>query len=494
MTIYDDLIFASGGGSTVKIYNSGMVVKAFEQVRSRRDGQVYVRMSEVPTNLTVTTDPALDIVNFSSDNQTDMVGTVKEFPDIAGDGILKTNGQVWLMAGNIISDPVTVNKFADANDKVLKRMGHYYKTYPATQTGLPSSELYAKDIVGDGNGNWLCFDTNRRLHRSTNDGITWVLVSTLALTESFFAANGTGTWWRADTDGNVYQSLDIGTTWTLIQRPVAAADTIAVNVFKFMDGKLYWMSNVSAARATSDTTPLTYGFTLPNTTNTSQAWTALTYPGNATAGVLYAGISGIVRDILAVDGYIVFVCTNAWTASHYFTGFFNPTTGITTFKYYSGTFYANAFSDIIYDGYKFWIHAYGDDGYNYYYSVATFTKDKFLSSRVVNDAGLSTYNELSFNRDFKATGDAWRSRIFYKYGSYMKMSADCTVKSNGTIPQTPKFADGSTALSTTYAHGMAGDTIIGIDHAGTVGRWTPYIGLVDGAYPRVGTATYLRIA
>ena len=134
MTIYDDLIFASGGGSTVKIYNSGMVVKAFEQVRSRRDGQVYVRMSEVPTNLTVTTDPALDIVNFSSNNQTDMVGTVKEFPDISGDGILKTNGQVWLMAGNIISDPVTVNKFADANDKVLKRMGHYYKTYPATQT------------------------------------------------------------------------------------------------------------------------------------------------------------------------------------------------------------------------------------------------------------------------------------------------------------------------------------------------------------------------
>ena len=101
---------------------------------------------------------------------------------------------------------------------------------------------------------------------------------------------------------------------------------------------------------------------------------------------------------------------------------------------------------------------------------------------------------MSFNEDFKATSIAVRARIFYKYGSYMKMSTTRGVKSNGTIPQTPKFADGSTALSTTLAHGMAGDTIIGIDYAGTVGRWTPYIGLVDGAYPRVGTATYLRIA
>ena len=494
MTIYDDLIFASGGGSTVKIYNSGMVVKAFEQVRSRRDGQVYVRMSEVPTNLTVTTDPALDIVNFSSDNQTDMVGTVKEFPDISGDGILKTNGQVWLKAGNIISDPVTVNKFADANDKVLKRMGHYYKTYPATQTGLPSSEFYAKDIVGDGNGNWLCFDINKRLYRSTDDGITWVLVSTLALTESFFATNGTGTWWRADTDGNVYQSLNIGTTWKLIKRPVAAAGTIAVNVFKFMDGKLYWMSNVSAVRSTSNTAPLTYGYTLPDTTNTSQAWTALTYPGNASAGVLGTGITGIVRDILAVDGYIIFVCTNTQTTLHYFTGFFNPTTGITTFKYDSGTFYGAVFSDIIYDGYKFWIHAYLYYSGNYYFGVATFTKDKFLSSRSITGSSLGSYNELSFSEDFKAVSTARRPRIFYKYGSYMRMAGDRVIKSNGTIPQTPKFADGSTALSTTYAHGMAGDTIIGIDHAGTVGRWTPYIGLIDGAYPRNGTATYLRIA
>lgn len=496
MTIYDDAIFAAGGGSTVKIYTPGMVMKAFEQVRSRRDGQTYTRMSEVPTSLTVNTDPALDIVNFTSDNQTDVIGTVKEFPDIGGDGILKTNGQVWLASGNIITDPMVVNKFADANDKVLKKIGHHCIGYPASQTGIPSS-TFVKHIVGDGQGNWLCYDAGKKLYRSADDGITWVLVTTLTATESSFATNGTGTWWRADTDGNVYQSVDIGTTWTLIQRPVATAGTITVNVFKFMEGKLYWMHGTSFVSSNNTTTAITYCYTLPNTTNTSQTWSTLTYQGQeALAGGVSNGSSSAVRDVLVVDGYVAITMTTSMVANRGFNGLFNPTTGLTAF-YYNNQICGKTVP-LVYDGNKFWFHGgfYDSVNYNSFYSVVTFTKEKNFKHETWSSAAVPVNNvHFSITNDFLETvASSARPGMFFKYGCFFTTYSPMVRFGSNSIPKNTLFKSGSVSFNWGYATGMAGDTIITIDNAGIVGRYTPYIGLVEASNPRFGTTNYLRIA
>lgn len=502
MTIYDDTIFAAGGGSTVKIYTPGLLVKAYEQVRSRYDGQVYVRMSEAPTNLAVSVDPAFDLVNFTSDNQIDTIGSVREFVDIGGNSTIEMNGKIWLKSNRIITDDATVKALTDQNKFINKKIGHSATLYPASVTGLPKSTTpsgtWFKQFASDGNGNWLTYTTTKMLYRSSDDGITWTFIATLTLAESMFAANTTGTWWRADSDGNVYHSFDFGTTWTPIQRPVAAAGNVTVTVFKFMEGKLYWASNALTPKAAVDTTPVSYGYVLPDTTDWTQPWSALTYPGDAAvAAGLGSAVTGFTKDILVTDGYIAFVCSHSGNVRFLF-GIYDPNSGITKIEYSVININTNTFGNLIYDGYKFYFHSYYTDGNTTNtHSLSTFTKSGFVSTLSWGSA--STVHGMYFKSayDSRTTGITAENNYFYKFGSYIQTGVGFPMVKNGEwdFPKTAKINIKSTEFGTIKKHAMGGDTILAVNGDGGVIRYRPYVGLItDDIYLNTGTAKYLRIA
>ena len=82
MPVLDSEYFPAGGGSVIKPYVSGMSVKRYDQVRSKQDDCVYIRVSTTPEVINAVVDPAYDKVNFVVDDQSELEENMLVYSDV----------------------------------------------------------------------------------------------------------------------------------------------------------------------------------------------------------------------------------------------------------------------------------------------------------------------------------------------------------------------------------------------------------------------------
>lgn len=265
MTIKDTIIFGKpgSGGSSVRKYDSGIIAEHLDEVRSRVDSNVYIRHTSSPTSLTMTKDPALDADNFVIEDTTSPLGTIKTFADNGPTGLtgLKwTNGQGWLRNGSYVLQSQVTRPLPS---HLINSMAVQF-VQPASN-GFPAvtlSELIVSVETNDA-GVWMVLTqpsgngTAYKLYVSTDDAVTWTQPSSITAygaSNSFLpsiATDKAGTWWIATGDTNkILKSVNNGTTWTA--SALQPGSGLYPNVFKCVNGKLYFASNTSVMFSSSN--------------------------------------------------------------------------------------------------------------------------------------------------------------------------------------------------------------------------------------------------
>lgn len=290
MTIKDSDIFGAatggggGGGSTVKKYVTGMSAEYQDEIRSRIDSLVYIRVSQTPATLTVTTDPALDAVNFCVDDQSAPLGTVRSmYDDTSEESRLKwVAGQGWLRNGSA----VLVEQLPRPVPNSLKNTIGLFTT--TSTANFAVNAYYVIDAVTDHNGTWMVALASSTgagatlyMYLSTDDAKTWNALPSLPTTTvssgtfSKLTTNGTGGWWfhngTSSATGAMWYTANTGNSWVALTAPSANPPT----VLKFEQGVLWYIHSGSRSYAASTTALVNVGF--KSTNAIGSAWASIDF-------------------------------------------------------------------------------------------------------------------------------------------------------------------------------------------------------------------------
>lgn len=267
MPILDSDSFSMGGGSMIKSYVYGMLVKQHEQVRSKIDNAVYVRVSTSPASIIAQVDPAVDRVNFVVDDPTSSIGTIRTMVnDVQNDNPVKwIRGQAWVRTGEML--PVEDFPRVPPPDARLHITGFDKIQFPTVD-----KPLYLCSMEPMGDNTWFIVATESaqaskpRLFLSTDDGLTWiegtlpVLIASPANVKLVSDNNGRLWFHNGLTTGSTFFcTSDNGATWVTV--PVPFVDVPAA--IAYHNGSLYFLNATAFAVSGSVDVDLLYSTNTP---------------------------------------------------------------------------------------------------------------------------------------------------------------------------------------------------------------------------------------
>lgn len=254
-----------------KLYSPNMVVKRGDTVRSLIDSKVYVRFGWTPESLTLTVDPAVYYGEFTLDDNTFPIGTFKQFPYVheTNQPVIIEHGQWWLRSNNYLPLSSLPPVRPPIPDHIIVN-GDYATSAVTLATAGLTGPMF--DMVGDGNGNWMCVNTAGTIFVSINDGVSWTALATTTTANTRLATNGNGRWWFCNNTSNLYVSDNLGATWTLQTTNVTGA-TGPCKLLKYLAGKLFYASAVNKTISSTTLTSTTIMSWITDTNSTSPSWT-----------------------------------------------------------------------------------------------------------------------------------------------------------------------------------------------------------------------------
>lgn len=507
MPIYDTDAFPPA--LRAKTFKPNIIVLPFEELRSVKNGQNYVRISQTPESMNAAVDPAFDPVNFRVDDNMFPVGSIRSIRE-RGDNsdIVYLDGQKWLRMGAFITADADIA--AVDNKDALLGMGQYSIGYTAAQTGIPATDEHFREVVGNGSGVWLAYSL-RRFFRSTDDGITWTALGDVTDNRNWIyglATDGEGTWWFLSTDGFISSSTNNGTSWTVItQTSIPIVASTGTNLFKYSFGNLYFIpaTQITVSTPTTASAIAAYKFNLYDAT-----WSTLTYDSN----LLYVYSNNVAAGVSCLGSWHDLVETND---AIYLQGRFTASSNrylmhliITkgqTPSYagfaYTGFISGNNNTTLVDAGNVVWANTctYNTPTSAYVQRKAWLAKDLTTFNTVpgVPSPLASTFFYYTSGDILDGLGSTSfkHTDVFYKYGTtVMPRGSACLSRSyfNDDV-QTSSVQTGTIVSDSDFTcAGMAGDTIVQMCTLGRVVRHRPHIGTQVAYKTTADMASYIRIS